>query len=166
LNRHRRLDDARAAQRRAHDDLREAEGQTGQEPIEVRDTRLLGRRIGGDRRNVFACKHIAADQRCERARHGEQHRLVEHEIGVGLIATADGLRDQRDGADAEHLRQRHDDEHQRAGRTDAGHGGVAEARNEIQIDEEVQRLKDHAGRHRSGHREDVRDDRALGQVFH
>jgi hypothetical protein len=125
----------------------------------------LRRGVGRDRGDIGARERIAAEQRRERARDREQHRLIEHEIRVGLIAAADRLCDQRHRADAEHLRQRHDDEHQRTGRADAGDGRVAELRDEVEIDEEIQRLKDHAGRHRRGHREDVADDRALSQIL-
>ena len=166
LDRHRRLDDARAAQRGAHDDLRKAEREARQEPVQIRDAFGLRRRVGRDRGDVGTRERIAADQRRERARDGEQHRLVEHEIRVGAVAAAHGLRDQRDGADAEHLGQRHDHEHQRARRADAGDGRVAEPCDEVEVDQEIQRLEDHAGGHRRGHREDVPDDRALRQVLH
>ncbi len=126
----------------------------------------LRRGVGRDCGDVGTGERIAADQRRERARDGEQHRLVEHEIRVGAVAAAHGLRDQRDGADSEHLGQRHDHEHQRARRADAGDGRIAEPCDEVEVDQEIQRLEDHAGGHWRGHREDVPDDRALRQVLH
>src|SRR5438477_576882 len=48
----------------------------------------------------------------------------------------------------------------------AGDRRVADPGDEIQVDQEVQGLKDHARRHRRRHGEDVANDRALGQVLH
>ena len=53
-----------------------------------------------------------------------------------------------------------------AGGADARDGGVANRRDEIQVDEEIQRLEQHARGDRRGHGDDVADDGVLSQVFH
>jgi hypothetical protein len=67
---------------------------------------------------------------------------------------------------AEHLGQRHDDEHDRPGRADPGQRGIAKRCHERKIDQQVERLKDHASCDRPGHFENNPGHRALRQVFH
>jgi hypothetical protein len=75
------------------------------------------------------------------------------------------MRDQRHGADAEHLRQRHHQHHRVAAGADAGHRSAPMRDTEIQVDQEVQRLHQHADRDRRGHGDDQAADRALVRSF-
>ena len=93
-------------------------------------------------------------------------RLVEDQVGARLVLAADRLRDQRHGADAQHLRQRHDQKGGIAGRADAGDGRIAQAADEVQVDQEIQRLEDHAGRDRRSQAHQVAIDRTVAQVTH
>ncbi len=71
------------------------------------------------------------------AQGGEKLRLIENQVGVCLILATDRLRDEGDRANAQYLRQGHHDEHERAGAAHAGNCGVAERRDEIDVDEQV-----------------------------
>ena len=62
------------------------------------------------------------------------------------------------------LRERHDDELQVAGGADPGDGVTAELRDEVQVDQIVQRLEEHAREDGDGHAPDVAGDGALGEV--
>ena len=104
--------------------------------------------------------------RPDRADDRERHRLVEDEIGVVRVLAADRLRDERHRADAERLGQRHDDEHRDARGADARERRIAELRDEVQVDQEIERLRQHAGRDRRGHGNEMARYRALGQVAH
>ena len=53
-----------------------------------------------------------------------------------------------------------------ARRADPREGGVAELRDEVQVDQEIERLGQHAGRDGRGHGHEVPGNRALGQVAH
>ena len=76
------------------------------------------------------------------------------------------MRDRRQRAGAQHLRQRRDQKAGVARRGHAGDRGVAEAGNEVQIDQLAQHDHDHAGEDLRRHRKDVTQDRALREVLH
>jgi hypothetical protein len=76
------------------------------------------------------------------------------------------MRDQRHRADAEHLHQGVDEEAGIAGRRDAGDGGIAEARHEIEVDQLADHDRDHADHDRRRHGQDMSHDGAVRQVFH
>ena len=75
------------------------------------------------------------------------------------------MRNQRHRAHAEHLRERKHDESRVAGGTDARERGVAQVSDEVQINQKIERLKEHACGHRYGHLHDVLGDRAFRQVL-
>ena len=104
--------------------------------------------------------------RRHRAHECERERLVEDQAGVVRILAADRLRDQRHRAYAQRLGQRHDDEHGDARGPDARESGVAQLRDEVQIDQEIEGLRQHPGRDRRGHGHEMPGDRPLRQVAH
>src|SRR5258706_2828158 len=76
------------------------------------------------------------------------------------------MRDQRRGADAEHLRKRIDE---KAGVPRRGHARnrrVTQAGNEIQIDQLAEHDHDHAGENLRRHGRDMAHDGALREVLH
>ena len=92
--------------------------------------------------------------------------MVEHQVGFGLVLAPDRMRDQRHGADAQHLRQREDHEAYGAGGADAGDGGLPEPRDKVQIHQEVQGLEQHADRDRHRHRDQQPCNGPLRQILH
>ncbi len=166
LHDHRRLHHAGAAQPRHHHHVDVLQREPRQEPVQVGRAGRHGRGVGPDQLHVPAGRSVSRDERRGRADRAERHRLVEDEIRVGRVLAPDRLRDERHRADAERLREGHDDEHRDAGGADARKRGVAELRDEIEIDQQVQGLRQHAGGDRHRHRQQVAGDRALGQVAH
>ena len=97
---------------------------------------------------------------------GQRDRLVEDVVRLGAVLAPDRVRHQRDRAHPEDLGEREHDEHHGARGADAGEGRIAQLRDEVEIDDVVQRLEQHAGGDRRGHREEVARNRAVGEVLH
>lgn len=83
-----------------------------------------------------------------------------------MILAPEGVRDHGGGAHAEHLRQGEDDEGEIAGDGDGGDGRGAEAAHPVQVDEEVEGLRDHRHEHEARGLQQVARDRAGGEVLH
>ena len=166
LHRHGRLDDAGAAQRRGHRHQRELQRQSRQVPAQVGDAGSAGGRVRTQAAGKVRGEWITEQHAGQQAGDGQHRGLVEDQVGARLVLAAHGLRDQRHGADAQHLGQRHHQEGGVAGRADAGDGRVAQAADEVQVDQEIQGLEDHAGRDRRGQAHQVAIDRTVAQVTH
>ena len=82
----------------------------------------------------------------------------------GLVEVGD--EPQRHRADLDELARRHREEEHIAGRTHAGDGGRAQARDEIQVDQEIERLDDQPDPDERRHRQEMARDRAFGEVAH
>ncbi len=76
------------------------------------------------------------------------------------------MRHQRGDADAEHLRDGEHDERQVPGDRHAGDRLLAEPADPVEIDQEVQRLKDHGHQHEAGRFQQMPRDRPGGEVLH
>ena len=137
LHYHRRLHDARAAQRRTHDDQCKLQPQARQKPIQVLNARQRGGGIGTEGVHVRTAHGIAAHQGDDRPGGGQHQALIEDQGCVCLVLAADGLRDQRHRSHAQHLGQRKHQEHEVGGGADARDGRAAQSRHEIQIDEDI-----------------------------
>ena len=98
--------DTGTAQRGPHHLRGELQHQRGHEPEQIRRARLDGGLVGGHHPHVTAGERGSCNPGQQPARGRQAERLVEHQIGVGLILAAHGMRNQRDGADAQHLHQR------------------------------------------------------------
>ena len=84
----------------------------------------------------------------------------------GGILAAHGLGDERGRAHAQRLREGEHDHHEIAGQPDAGDRFLAKPADEVEVDEEVQRLKDHRQRDKRGELQHVSGDWAFGEVAH
>src|SRR4029450_716866 len=73
---------------------------------------------------------------------------------------------ERGRADAEHLRDREDDEREVAGDADPRHRLLTQAADPVQIDEEIQRLEHHRDQHEAGRLDEMLRDGALRQILH
>ena len=80
------------------------------------------------------------------AERGQRQALVEHQIRIRLVLATGRMRDERDRAHAQHLGDRKHDEHHVAGGADAGDRRIAQMGDEIQIDQKIKCLKQHARR--------------------
>ncbi len=119
-----------------------------------------------NRAHVTACERGSGNQREQPASRRQTERLIEHQIGIGLILAPRGMRDQRNRAYAQHLHQRVDQKAGIARRADAGDRRVAQIRNKIQINQLAEHDHDHAGKDLRSHGGDMADDRALREIFH
>ncbi|GCC49735.1 hypothetical protein chiPu_0033777, partial [Chiloscyllium punctatum] len=135
-------------------------------PQQIGGARVNGGLVGRDRAHVRARQHDARDQRQQPAQHRQHDRLIEHKIGIGAIGAAHGMRDQCDGADAQHLHQRVDEKTRIAGCRHARHGGIAETRDKIEVDQLTDHDRDHANHDRRRHGQYVAHDGASREVFH
>ena len=80
-----------------------------------------------------------------------QHlRLIENQVRALLVAPANGMGDQRGGADAQHLRRRQHDEQQVAADADSRNGLGPEPSHPVEVHQHVQRLKQHRHQHVAG----------------
>jgi hypothetical protein len=125
-----------------------------------------GRCICGEQADVSVCHGVTADRGQQGAEQRNQQALVEYQVGVGLILAPHGLGDQRHCSHAENLGQRHHDELHIAGGADTGDSRIADLCNEVQVDQHIHHLEQHADRDGSGHAEQVLRDRALSEVLH
>ncbi len=166
LHDHGRLHDARAAQRGTHRDQRELQREARQEPVQIVHPGAHRRAVRGQRIHIRHCRCVSKDQHDERAGCGERQTLIEHRIRVRPILASHRMRDERDRAHAEHLRQREHDEHEVARRAHAGERRIAQVGDKIEVDQNIQRLKEHARRDRHRHLQDVLADRLLRQILH
>ena len=166
LHDHRRLRDTGAAQRGPHHCNRKLQRQAGPIPVQVAGTRRHGRRIGAERGHVPPRERVARHQRDQREQHGEHQRLVEREVRPVLVLSAHRMGYDGHGTHAQHLRKRQYRHCEVARRADTRQRGTTLLRDEIQIDHEIQRLDQHADRHRRSHRKNVPGDGPDGQVFH
>jgi hypothetical protein len=153
-------------QRGRHHLRDELQRQRRHEPEKIGGAGIDGGLIGGNRAHIRARQRKAAEQRQQPEQHRQNDRLVEHQIGVVAILAAHGMRDQRHRADAEHLHQRVDEESSVAGRSDAGHGRIAEPGHEVQVDQLADHDRDHADHDRWRHVQDMAHDGAARQVLH
>ena len=97
----------------------------------------------------------------------DQHlRLIEDECGLCLIAPAGGVCDERRRAHAKHLCRSEDDKRQVAADADRGDCRGAQTAHPVQIDENVQRLEDHADQHVTGRPEEMSRQRSCGEILH
>ena len=124
------------------------------------------RRVGGERPDVEAPAGHRDDQEQRRRSRGEPLRLVEDVAGARAVPGAGRVRDQRGRADAQHLRAGQHDERQVAGDADGGDRFLAEAADPVEIDQEVQRLRQHRDQHEAGRAQQVPRQRSGGEVFH
>jgi hypothetical protein len=136
------------------------------EPQQIRCARFDSRLVGGDGAHVEPGQRRSRGQGQQSAQHRQHDRLVEDEVGVSAVPASDGMRHQRDRADAQHLHQRVDQESGIARRSHARDGGFAEAGNKIQVDQLADHDGDHAGDDRWRHAQDVAHNGAARQVFH
>ena len=166
LDQHRGLYDARATQRRYHRDRGELQGEARQEPVKIGFAGARRRCIGADLLHVEVAERVAAHQQQHPADRGDGERLVEDETGIALVLASHRVRNERDGAHAESLCQRQDQERDRARRADARERGPAETRHEVQVHDVIERLDEHPGADEERHLREMSADRALGQVFH
>ncbi len=166
LHHHPRLDDARAAQHRAGHRQHELQREAGQRPADEGDAGLRDGGVGRHAAHVGRRGRDAQHQRGRHARQPEQHRLLEHAAGARLVAGAQGVGHQRDGAHAQHLRQRDHQQRDVARGGDAGDRLLAESRHEPEVDHQVQRLHQHADGDGQRHGHEMAADGALGEVTH
>ena len=74
--------------------------------------------------------------------------------------------DERRRAHGEHLRQREHGEDHVAGAAYPRDRRVPDPRDEVQVDEVIERLQQHAGRDRHGERDQVAEHGAVGEILH
>ena len=157
---------AGAAQRRAHRDQAELQRHRRDEPEQVLARQRRGRLVGAERARVRVA-HGERDDEEQDADDERQHlRLVEHEGRLRLIAPARGVRDERRRADAEHLRGGQHDEHQVAADADGGDRFGAQPADPVEIDEDVERLEDHADQHVAGRFQEMAGERSRREILH
>lgn len=166
LHQHRGTHDAGSAQRGSHHLARELQRERRHEPQQIRGPRLDRGFVRGDRMHVGARQRRACDQGQQSEQHRQHDRLIEDQIGIRPILASHGMRDQRHRADAEHLHQRVDEKAGIAGRRHARDRGIAQARDEVQIDQLAKHDRDHTDHDRRCHAQNVLRDGAVGQVFH
>ncbi len=163
---HAGLEVADGAQGGAHGHEPELQRHGRDEPGEVLCRQLGGARVGGHAAGVGEARG-QADHEEQGARHHGQHlRLVEEHYGCGRVLPAHGVRDHGGGADAEHLREGEHDEGEVAGDADGGDGGGAKATHPVEVDQEVEGLKQHGHEHEARGFQQVAGDGAGGEVLH
>ena len=153
LDGHGGLDDAGAAEGGSHGGDGELASESGDVPLEVSGAFADGGCVGGEGLAVGEAEGESEGDDGGSGEEREEEGLIEDEIGVVAILAADGVRDERGGADAEHLGEGEDGHHGDAGEGDAGDGLFAERGDEVEIDEEVEGLEDHAHAHEGSERE-------------
>ncbi len=166
LHDHARLEVAGAAKRRAHRDHRELQCHRGDEPEEIflgGDAHPFARALAG---GVLMARQHRDREEDDCDAHRQHLRLVEEEDRVVLILPSRGVRHERGGADAKHLRDRDHDERQVAGQPDRSDRVGAEPAHPEQIDQDVERLEDHADQHEARRFEEVARQRTGGEVLH
>ncbi len=105
--------------------------------MQILNSRGRGRFARAERPDIVGSAKESQRQCEHRASRGQRQALIEYQIRVRLILAAGRMRDQRDGADAEHLGDREDDEHHVAGGSNACNRGISQAGHKIQVDEKI-----------------------------
>jgi hypothetical protein len=118
-----------------------------------------GSRVRPPERHAQSEEHHAGDR-------GQHLGLIEEHHRAVAFLPPHRVGHHRRRADAEHLRHRQDDERQIAGDRHARDGLLAEPADPVQIDEEVQRLKDHRHQHETGGLQQMSGDGSRSQVLH
>ena len=150
-----RVDDPSTPQCRAHGDERELKSQPGKKAVQVGHTCVDGRRIRTQRVHIGSGQQVPEDDGPEGAQSRLPQALIEDQVGVLAVLTPARLRNESHGPDAQDLGHRHDQEPHVARGGEAGDRRVAELADEKEIDEVVQRLKDHPDRNRDGQLHEV-----------
>jgi hypothetical protein len=166
LHDHGRLHYSGAAQRGTHGNHRKLQRQTRKEPPQIVDARADRGGICPQSVHVRRRDEIADDERQDPARGGQREALIEHPRRIRLILASHRMRDERNRAHADDLRQRKNDEHDVAGGADSGNRRIAQPRDEIQIDQEIKRLKQHSRRNGQRHLQDVLTDGVRRKILH
>ena len=134
--------------------------------MQVGAARSTGREIGAKGGSESVLARVPQQQARRRASQCDAHGLVEYQRGARLILAAHGLGDQRHCAHAQHLREGQNEKAEIASRCHSSDGGVAKAPHKIEIDQEIQGLKQHADRDRRRHGQQMAAQRPRGEIFH
>ena len=166
LHPHARLEIAGAAQRRAHRDHGKLQGHRRNKPQQELlggNPHPLGRALTG--RVLMAEQHRDGEEQ-QAHRHRQHLRLIEQENRALLILAARRVRHQRRRADAQHLGDRDHHERKIAAEANRADRVGAEASHPEQIDQDVERLEDHADEHEAGRLEEMSGEGTGREVLH
>ena len=92
--------------------------------------------------------------------------LVEDEVRVVPVLPPTRLSNERHRSCTQNLGDGHHQELHITRGSHSGDGRIADLGHEVEVDQHVEGLKDHAHRDRHGHPHDVARDGALGHVLH
>ena len=115
---------------------------------------------------VGPSKKIAKHHNPRPDKQRQHKRLIEDELSAALVFLAGRVGDQRCRADAEHLGERHDNQHQIAGQAHTRYRFFSQTRDKIQIYQVIESLKDQGDAKERGKLEDVLRHRTLRQIVH
>ena len=165
LQQHGRPRHARRAQRRPHGVGREAQGQRRQEAEQIGLAHGRGLRVRRDRRQSRFGRQIADDEGRRAQAQRQDHRLAINALSSAEILRPDRSRDQRQGPDSDHLRQCQAEEEGVPRQPHARNRRSAEARDEVQVDDEIEGLEHEADADEPGHPHQFPGDRSLSQIL-
>ncbi len=155
-----------AAQRGTHRNHRELQRHRRDEPQEIVRGQRCRARIRAERVHIGDADGHAADQEAQADDHRQHLRLIEDEQRAGAIFLSSGMRHKRRDADAQHLRNRQNDECEIPGNADARDRFLPQPPDPVQVDEKIQRLKHHRHEHEARRLEEMARDRSGRQVLH
>ena len=156
----------RAAKRRAHRHDRKLQRHRRDEPEQVALGLLLHGRVCAERRRVRGAIEHRDGQKGDAGRHRQDLRLVEQKRRAVVLLPPRRMRHHRRRTDAQHLREGQHHERQVGTDADRGYGIGAEPPDPEQIDQHIERLKDHADEHEAGGLDQMAGERSCGEVLH
>ena len=166
LDDHAGLEVAGAAKGRPHRHHEELQGHRRHHPREVLDRQAPRALVGAHRAGEGAARRQRDHQEREAGCNRQALRLVEDDVGALAVLAPGRVRDQRGRSDAQHLRGGEHEEHQVAADGHGRHRVRPEAADPVEVDEDVERLEDHADEHEARGLQQVRGDRAGREILH
>ena len=134
--------------------------------MEIRNSRRHRLGVRTESAHVQPAQTVSTDQRNGAAQRSEHETLIEDQVRVVAVLPATRLCDERHRPHTQDLGDGHHEELHITRGSHSGDGGIAELGHEVEVDQHVEGLKDHADRDRHGHPHDVARDGALGHVLH